>query len=57
MTKAEIRAMIAALRPPALAFERAQNAGYLMLDDERGWVETELLIPAAPDNPNQPQLI
>ena len=54
MTKAEIRSVIAALRPPAEAFARAQAKGWLTLDDEVGWyVSTPDLEPAAPTNPDQ----
>ncbi|HTE60377.1 MAG TPA: hypothetical protein VK631_08485 [Solirubrobacteraceae bacterium] len=53
LAASEIRACIAALRPPAQAFDRAVRNGHASLDDECGWLMSDALVPAPPANPDQ----
>ena len=52
LTKAEVRDCIAALRPPAQAFERAKANGFVVLDEQLGFIDL-CGMPRPPANPDQ----
>ena len=57
MTHAELRTLLAGLGECARAFDRAQRKGYVLWDDESGYMEADTLQPAPSENPDQLPLI
>jgi hypothetical protein len=57
MTTAQtVRETIAALAPPARAFERAKSKGLIVLDEQLGFVEVVFGLPPEPKCANPAQL-